>query len=34
MQKNTLLILTTIATAAVAKFKADYSAGKNPTVAD
>lgn len=34
MQKNTLLILTTVATAAVAKFKADFAAGKNPTVAD
>lgn len=32
MQKSTLLILNTIATAAVAKFKADFSAGKQPTV--
>ena len=34
MQKNTLLILTTVATAAVAKFKADFAAGKDATVAD
>ena len=33
MQKNTLLILTTVA-AAVSKFKADFAAGKSPTVAD
>ena len=34
MQKTTLLILTTIATAAVARYKAAYVAGKQPTVAD
>lgn len=34
MQKTTLLILTTIATAAVARYKAAYVAGKYPTVAD
>ena len=34
MQKSTLLILTTVAAAAVAKFKADFAAGKSPTVAD
>ena len=34
MQTSTLLILNTIAAAAVAKFKADFAAGKQPTVAD
>ena len=34
MQKTTLLILTTIATTAVARYKAAYVAGKQPTVAD
>ena len=34
MQKNTLLILTTIATAAVSRYRAAYVAGKQPTVAD
>lgn len=32
LQKSTLLILNTIATAAVAKFQADFAAGKQPTV--
>ena len=34
MQKSTLLVLSTIATAAVAKYKADFAGGKQPTVAD
>ena len=34
MQKTTLLILTTIATTAVARYRAAYVAGKQPTVAD
>lgn len=34
MQKSTLLVLTTIATAAVEKYKADFAAGRNPTVLD
>lgn len=32
MQKSTLLVLNTIAAAAVAKFQADFAAGKQPTV--
>lgn len=34
MQKTTLLILNTIATAAVAKYMAAFAAGKDATVAD
>ena len=34
MQKTTLLILTTIANAAVARYKAAFVAGKQPTVGD
>ena len=34
MQKSTLLVLTTIAAAAVARYKAAYVAGKQPTVSD
>lgn len=34
MQKTTLLILTTIANAAVARYKAAYQPRKQPTVAD
>lgn len=34
MQKTTLLILNTIATAAVAKYMAAFAAGKDATIAD